>query len=476
MNAASPGMAAGPRRARPGDARPVPTGTGLRRALARRAAAGQRTAPAMLAPAALGAMLLLLPGRAQAQIGESTLTQPFVPQGDTRSASVGVAQRGRPYYDAIGVNIGAFRLFPRVETGGGATTNTYFTSANPVETAFVYTQASASLRSNWRRHALTVSGSTLLRGFAGEARRNEETWRLGATGRVDLGNEFEVGAEVEASRLIQNQLSGDVDAEIAALSRYRRNFAALRGQYELGRIRAFAVVDHEDFTFSDVRFPDGTTLDQSDRDRGIERVTAQVEYARTPSVSLYAQASAGRIRYDTLLDGRVPNIDSDGWRVALGSNFDFEERARGSIGIGYTRRDFRSDLYDTVSGLSVEARVEMYPTRLTTVTLEAQRVLQDSALQGTAAFWDNRVGARADHELLRNLILNVRGEVARQTYIGTSQRAKVYSVSTGARYMVSRRMGLLGQLGFNSVDRTRTSGSAGNYNEVRLQSGVYVQL
>lgn len=433
----------------------------------------------MLAPAALSAlsaMLMLLPGRAQAQIGESTLTQPFVPQGETRSASVGVAQRGRPYFDAIGVNIGSFRLFPRVETGGGATSNTYFTSAEPTAAPFVYTQASGSLRSRWSRHALTLSASTLLRGYVGEARRNEETWRLGASGVAELGSDVTLGAEAEASRLIQNQLNGDVEAEIAALSRYRRNFVAVRGQYEVGRIRAFAVADHEDFTFSDVRFPDGTVQDQRDRDRGIDRVTGQVEYARTPALSFYGQASYGRIRYDALLDGVTPSLDSDGYRVAIGSNFDFEERARGSIGIGYTRRNFRSDLYDTVSGLSVEGRLEAYPTRLTTVTLEAQRVLQDSALQGTAAYWDNRVSARADHELLRNLILNVRGEVAGLTYIGTTQRAKVYSVSTGARFMMSQRMGLQGQIGYNSVDRTRSSGTTNNYNEFRLQSGVYIQL
>lgn len=475
MRPASPGLAAGTRRASPADARQVPSGRALRRALAARETAPSRAAPAMLAPVALSVMLLL-PGRAQAQIGESTLTQPFVPQGEARSASVGVAQRGRPYYDAIGVNIGSFRLFPRVETGGGATSNTYFTAADETAAPFVYTQASASLRSNWSRHAVTLNASTLLRGYIGEARRNEETWRLGASGVAELGTAFEVQAQAEASRLVQNQLSGDVDAEIAALSRYRRNFAALRGQYELGRLRAFAVIDHEDFTFADVRFPDGSQLSQRDRDRSIERVTGQVEYARTPSASFYGQASYGRIRYDALLDGAVPNIDSDGWRVALGSNFDFEERARGSIGLGYTRRNFRSELYDTVSGISVEGRLEMYPTRLTTVTLEAQRVLQDSALQGTSAFWDNRVSARADHELLQNLLLNVRGEVARLTYIGTTQRAKIYSVSAGARYLISRRMGLLGQAGVNSVDRTRSSGNTSNYNEFRLQSGVFIQL
>ena len=470
MHRASPATATGP-------ARTAVTGTRLRRALAvRQAAAPPRAAPAMLAPAALSAMLLLMPGRAHAQIGESTLTQPFVPQGEARSASVGVAQRGRPYYDAIGVNVGSFRLYPRVETGGGVTTNTYLTADKPDTAPFIYTQAGASLRSQWRRHSLSVNGVTYLRGFLGEARRNEETWRLGAEGTFQVSNLFAVTAEAEASRQVENQLSGDVTAEIAALSRYRRNFASVRGQYQAGRIRAFAVVDHEDFTFSDVRFPDGTINDQRDRDRGIERVTAQVEYARTPSISFYGQASYGRINYDALLNGTDPNIDSDGYRVAVGTNIDFEERARGSIGVGYTRRNFDSRRYDTVSGLSVEARLETYPTRLTTVTLEGQRVLQDSALQGTSAYWDNRVSARVDHELLRNLILNARGEVASLTYIGTSQRAKVYSVSTGARYMISRRMGLQGQMGYNSVTRSRDAGDSNDYKEFRLQSGIYIQL
>ena len=226
--------------------------------------------------------------------------------------------------------------------------------------------------------------------------------------------------------------------------------------------------------FSPITFPDGSFNSQRDRDRRIDRLSGQLQYALTPTTAIYGLLSYSDTSYRSTLASGVANRDSKGVRAISGINVDFAGFLRGNIGVGYVWRNYDSVLYRDVKGFSTEAKLEYFYSPLTTFTLSAKRVIEDASLTSTVAYFDNRVTLRADHELLRNLLLNAQFDLSHQDYIGISRNSDIYRISGGGRYLSSNTLGLDMQIGYSR----RTSGAATvgqTYDEFRVQFGIVLQ-
>ena len=420
--------------------------------------------------------LCAIPAAAHAQDTETTLVGTELPQGFDRGRNVSVLEQPRPDYDPLGILIGSFKLFPRVELSAGATSNVYLADNDPVSAAILSAAPSFQLNSDWSVHQLRLNGGAQIDRYVGQSRRNDAVWNLGALGRLDVGSSSNVTGEVQLARQVETPFSGEVSSNLAVLSHYLRNYESVRAEYVAGQGRAILSVDHTGFSFSDIKPRSGGTIDQSIRDRDIDRIIGQIEYAFTPSVSVYGQAALALTRYDDPLAPGVPNRDSNGYRVIGGVNFDISGLARGTIGVGYIRRDYRPSIYKDVGGFSVEARIEYFPSELTTFTLAARRVIEDSNLSNNDAFFDNRASLRVDHALLDNLILNAIGEIAVQNYIDRPTRVDVYRVGVGGRYLATRRYGLDVGVSYTTRSDHRPDFAGDKFNEIRGQVGVYLQL
>jgi len=191
-----------------------------------------------------------------------------------------------------------------------------------------------------------------------------------------------------------------------------------------------------------------------------------------PSVSLF-----GQLGYTgTSFDGRIADagaLNSDAARAIGGLNVDLAGRARGTISLGYSIRDYRRSGFDTVGGLIAEARVELFPTERFTITAGARRTVEDATFGNLTPrpFWDNRISLGGDYELLNNLILSAEGQYALQTYISEDRKNSTYRLATRARYLISRRMTLEGSLSYS--DRDSRGVQAGNdAGEGRLEAGL----
>lgn len=408
---------------------------------------------------------LLVATSALAQDLDSDLTiQPAVGQDFSRGRNVSVTEQPRPDYRPIGILIGSMQLNPGVQIGAGATSNTYLSPSDGTGSVFLYQQASARLTSAWSRHSLQLSGSTTNREFLGQARRNEHLWDVSASGRLDINRAVQIDGSVNSARRFENLFSGEVTPTVAALSQYRRDYAMLKSTYTQGRIRTFVMVDGAKFRFLPVGLRNGGSLDQSDRDRAVTRITGQVEYARSPSVAFFAQVSGTRIAYNESEALGTPRQNSKSARFLGGVNVDIAGRIRGTIGLGYTIRNYDSALYDNISGLSGEIQLETFPTQRLTFGLQARRAIEDISLGASRPSLNTRASVTVDYELLRNFIIN-----ASAGYTHQPRSGDVYRTSAGGRYLLSRRL----SLDANAFYSRRLSNSV---NEARIQASLSYQL
>jgi hypothetical protein len=405
---------------------------------------------------------------------ETTLIQPAIPDGFDRGRNVSVLDRPRPDYDPLGIPVSSFNVYPRLEVGAGATDNVYLSQTNKTADGFVYVNPSIHADSDWSRNQLLLRGGAQLKRFLDQPRRNENVWNLGALGRLDTTDRLAITAEGQLSRQYETPFSGEVQSNLAVLSNYFRTFASLRAEYQVGQGRFLLAADRTSFRFNSIPQADGTSIDQSDRNRHVSRITTQAEYAFTPSLALYGQFGYSKTDYTrTLLSGEA-NRTSEAIRGIGGFNFDLAGLLRGTLGVGYVQRYYRSLLYKDVGGVSVEGKVEVFPSELTTVTFAVRRILEDSSIASTNAFFDNRASVRIDHELLRNLLLNLSGEYAHQKYLDSTSRTDSYRVVGGSRYMISRTVGIDTQASYGHQVGNGT-GLGNRFNEVRGQIGFVLQ-
>jgi hypothetical protein len=413
----------------------------------------------------LAAISLLWATPAAAQdLQDGLIIQPAIPQGLNRGRNISVQEQARPDYTPLGIPIGALTLSPRVEAGAGATSNTYLNRNEAIASVFLLQRASANLTSRWSRHSLRLSASSTNREYLGQSKRNEHLWSASGSGRLDLSREWQVNTEVSASRSFESLFSTEVTPTVAALSEYRRDYGSLQATYKQGRARSFVLLDHAKFRFDPVPLLAGGEIDQSNRDRKITRLTGQFEYARSPSVSFFTQLSATRTTYDQDLRSGLPNADSKTARLLGGVNVDIAGQIRGTIGIGYSIRNYNSSLYRDVRGLSAEIDVDTFPTPRLTIGMSARRRIQDSARGNVRPSFTTSVGLSADYELLRNLILSSETNYSHQPRSGD-----VYNVSASGRFLTTRRLSLSSTVRYTY--RTQPSVS-----DARIEAAIAFQL
>ncbi|WP_336966217.1 outer membrane beta-barrel protein [Sphingobium aquiterrae] len=418
----------------------------------------------------LGSLACCYASSAHAQ-SETLLVQPSLPDDFDRGRNISVQQRARPDYDPIGIRSGAFNIFPQVETSLAYSDNVYYSDNNTVSDGSITVAPSVQVVSDWSRHQLRLRGNARLTRYFDETLRNQNPWNLGALGRVDVGDTLRFIPEVQLAREFENPFSGETTADQSALSNYLRAYGSLRTEYSSGQTKLTLSVDDTNYDFSTIELRSGTIRDQSDRDRNIFRVTGQAQYAFTPSMAAFAQLGYRKTDYPHLLLNGDANRDSDSWVIIGGVNFDLSALMRGTIGVGYIRRSYDSPLYRNVDGFSAEAKVEYFPTELTTVTLAARRTIEDSFITTTSGYFDNRASLRIDHELLRNLILSAMGEYAKQDYIGSKQKVDVYRITGSGTYLASNWMSFSLNLAYTG--RSANDIALGqDFNEFRGQVGV----
>ena len=130
---------------------------------------------------------------------------------------------------------------------------------------------------------------------------------------------------------------------------------------------------------------------------------------------------------------------------------------RGDIAVGYLNEDKDDDYFTDVDGLSVDGRMQWFPSRLTTVSFDAGRRVVDVGSYESPTAISTRFGARVDHELYRNIILSGYGGVTNFEYQEIDQEDDTLDFGVSGIYKMNKRVHLEAFLRRLSRD---TSGSA----------------
>lgn len=390
-----------------------------------------------------------LSASASAQTATRELPPDEVPRGAT------VAERPRPDYDPAGVRLGGFLLLPDLTVTESFNSNIYATQNNPASDFITAVAPKLDLRSDWGSHALNLHADSTIVRYATHDSENYNDYTLAADGRVDVlrdlqlfgGAGYQVRHEPRSSPDNQNGIEPTEYSVAAVNAGVEKTFNRL-----VMRLDGKA----ERYVYQDVSAANGATISQSGRDRDQGELSLRSGYEFAPHRQVYVLGAVNNRRYDNTLDSGGFARDSDGYLMALGTSYDIDGVIIVDIYAGYREQDYDDARLKTIGGWTSSGKLTWNVTRLTTVTGTLSREIEETTLANASGYFATVANLRADHELLRNLLLNASVGYEDDDFEGIGRSDRYYTGNIGAKYLLNRNFSLSAGYGY----RTRNSDAA----------------
>lgn len=366
-----------------------------------------------------------------------------------------VRDRARPAYDAVGIKAGAFTVYPKAGIKESYDDNIYATDTNETDDFITELSADVYVTSNWSRHLLNFSAGVKQALYADYSDENRLDWNLGVDGRLDITRDTQLSGSLSYAELHEDR--GDPNATFVATepTPYSLLGAEASFAHRFNRLGLRLSGSLDDYDYDDVYNSVGLVIDQDDRDRTEYGQALRASYEVTPDTNLYVEGSLNQRDYDLTTPAVAFNRNSDGYAVVGGSEFRLSNLAQGSIYAGYQAQSYEDPALGDVTGLRYGANVEWYATPLTTVTFNAGSTIEETTTAGASGYLAQSVGARIDHELLRNILVNGSLSFENDDYEGVSRSDDVVRAGLGAEYLLNRNFSV--SLDYDYTDRSSSA-------------------
>lgn len=378
-------------------------------------------------------LIALLPAHAMAQTGGTVVTQ----------ENQSVQGRARPDYDPLGARLGAFDLNAMLDLGIASTDNLFAAADNaPTHVDdIIYTVApSVRLSSNWSRHALALDGGTTWTSHEDFDSEDTDEWFARAIGRFDIGTSTNIRGAARTGHWVTPRTDPDSFDDGAPVEYDRTDYSlGVTHRFNRAEVSLTAVQDEYEYDSASQQF----------RDNELTGLRGRVAYDFSPRLAFVVNASSDEREYSN-----TPALDSEGQSLMAGVTVN-TDLMRGELTVGKFERDYDDPAIDTLDGLAVSGDLEWYVTQLTTLTFTARRDADDQVgIASGAPFVTQELGARVDHELRRNIILNAGARVSERDYDAdlVDRTDDIVTYELGASYLMNRRVALNARFKHDEVE------------------------
>lgn len=367
-----------------------------------------------------------------------------------------VADRERPGLDAEGLPLGGFRLFPAVGLGAFHTDNVFATQEfEQSDTAIVVTPE-LELISESSRHKAAIGVDGELARYSDFDGEDYDDFDVYAGGRFELGN-GRLEAQLRHSDMHEARTSVD-DARGVEPTQFTIDKIAGGYIWKPGRWMAKLDAGYRKFEFDDT-LTLTTPVSNADRDRDVTDLGVRVAREMSPNYALYAETRGKQIDYVQQFDNDNFERSSDGFSAVVGSLMDFSGDTFGEVYAGYLRMKYDDARFGTADGPTFGARFTWNVTGLTTLAFSGRREIDSTTIVGASGIDATEFGFEADHELLRNLILNLDFSYANEDFDGIDRDDDIISATVGGKYAMNRYLNL--DFGYAYFDRTTSPENSG---------------
>jgi hypothetical protein len=360
-----------------------------------------------------------------------------------------VRERARPEVDPLGIHLGGFYAYPSVRTNEIYNDNIFATPSHTDGDFITEVAPELSIESNWNNHALDFDAGAAAGYYATHSGEDYVDYHFGTDGRLDVTRDDQLTGAFTYRHEHEDRSSPD-DRQGKDPTEYDLFRTEIGDQNRFGRFTVKLDARLDRYNYFDVDAFGGGKINNDDRDRLAALGSATVSYEIVPDYEAYVRVAYNRQNYDSHLDNDGFDRDSQGFETVAGLAIDLGGVTRADLFAGYQSQYYQDSAFGTVAGPSFGASLTWNVTGITTVTATLTRTLQETTTPGAAGYFSTDAILNIDHELLRNLILNLYGGYSNRDYEGISRNDDVWIAGAGAEYLMNRYMSLDAKYRFDS--------------------------
>ncbi|MBI1778230.1 MAG: outer membrane beta-barrel protein [Proteobacteria bacterium] len=367
-----------------------------------------------------------------------------------------VTTRARPDFDPLGVRVGSARLFTTLGLQETYDNNIFAISSAPKGDFITSIDPSMDLRSDWNNHALSFHADSHLARYARYTNENVADVALAANGRLDILRDARILGDA-GYRLAHEPRFSPEDVGALRPTEYSDWSGKLTGEKEFSRVSLQLTSAVDRFQYQNGRTAAGAVVNQSLRNRDETQLTLRTGYELAPLRQIYLLTGYNWRDYRSTVDAGGFNRNSTGYTAAVGTRYDVTGILFADLFVGYRHQDYRDIRLAPASGPTGGAKLTWNLSGLTTLTGELSRDVQETSVAAASSYFATRSLIAADHELLRNLLLNANFGYELDSFQGINRADSYYLAGIGAKYLLNRNLSLSGAYGY----RSRSSNATG---------------
>lgn len=352
----------------------------------------------------------------------------------SRDRNTTVSARVPNEYAPLGIRLGGFTAFPQIAVNSAYNSNIYYSDTNEVSDVTISVKPEIRLNSNWGRHSLSFLGNYGYNGYVDNSDNSFSEFKAQASGRLDIIGYDSLSGQLGYSGYGEPRGETYSITDAAETIDVKRFNSQLVYNKEFNRLRTLVSVNHDTYSYSDVKSFQGTTIDQSYRDRSEVNGSVRAEYAYSPSLSFFVSYEPKKISYDK----DTYNLDSTSNAVYFGTSFDITDLITGEIRVGKQDQKYDNPIYGTRSSSPYSGKASWYPSRKTSVTFDFGQSSEESSVIGNPGYKYTNYGVKVDYELYRNSIVSLGFSNSSGDYSIIDRNDSRNTVSLDAIYRLNR--------------------------------------
>lgn len=374
--------------------------------------------------------------------------------------AVGVLERERPAYDAKGIPLGGFRLFPRLNFDTAYDDNVFRLPTAQSDWYFRETPT-LRLRSQWGQHFLEVYGGADNYNYSRFSSLDLTDWNMGAAGRYDIARGISVAGSNTYGEYHEALYSPNTVGNQISPTRFHKNHSEVTASYHPASLGIGAGFSVDRLTYVAVPLLGGGLVGNTDRNQKQYQAYIRGFYDFSPGYTAFVKAAYDSRAFDQFLDRSGFHRSSSGFRLDSGVDLQITNLIDGEIFVGYLEQHYARNVVSplkSIAGLDYGGQLNWYPTQLMTVHLTAAHTVSDVILSGVSASEDENVKLSAEYELGYNLIAQAYGEYTHSHLQGSSRSDDYPSAGINLKYLMNEY--LSANLGYDYGERSSNIAAA----------------
>ena len=358
-----------------------------------------------------------------------------------RDRNTSVTQRIPAGYEPLGLRIGGFNVAPTLSIGLERNDNIYYQAFDKTSDTILETAPAVTISSDWGRHELTATLSADYDSYEKHTSENTLSWNSGIAGRLDVHGANYIFGGLGYSQNYEPPYAPDTLAlnEIVHPIKYDATQANLGFVVQGNRLKFTGSGAYAYYNYFNTTTLTGAPVDQQTRDYDSYIWTGRLDYAVSPDTAVYGVLNDNTRNYRL---ASVKSQDSDGYDLAVGTDFDLTNLMRGTLQVGYLSQKYKNPLYKTTNAPAFKASLEYFPTEMTTIHFTANTSVNETPQINSSGYVSNDFSLGLDHELLRNFVLSANYEYILDKYHGfdIDRHDNRSALNFSGRYLLNRNV------------------------------------